>query len=171
MSFGCNRCVLELHAIAGNDGTGGGRFEVAMTAQERNRFLNGVRYSTKMYYNMLGHVNAESSDCSRAVDRESIHEAIRSSVGFAKLNRIVFQVLEGWMEKELRQQLEWSAASKAENAVHEWQHVLATVLMQQGRLVESVALLEACLKHLQRVHGEDDLKTSQLTCCGMLCSS
>jgi len=31
--------------------------------------------------------------------------------------------------------------------------------------------LEACLKHLQRVHGEDDLKTCQLTCCGMLCSS
>ena len=50
-----------------------------------------------MYYDTLGRVNAETSDCSRALDRESIHEGIRRSVGFAKLSRAVFGVMEEWM--------------------------------------------------------------------------
>ena len=77
----CRRCVLELHAIARKKEEGGGRFAVAMTAQENERFLRGIRENYGEYYGMLGRVNAETSDCSRASDRESIHEGIRRSVG------------------------------------------------------------------------------------------
>ena len=64
-----------------------------MTAQENERFLRSIRKYYDQYYEMLGRVNAETSDCSRAEDRESIREGIRRSVGFAKLSRMVFGVM------------------------------------------------------------------------------
>ena len=70
--------MLELHAIAVKKAEGGGRFEVAMTAPEKRRFLDGI------------------SD-----DRESIHAGIRDSVGFGALGRMVFGVMEGRMVEEL----------------------------------------------------------------------
>jgi hypothetical protein len=92
-----------LHAIASKkEEGGGGRFAVAMTAQENERFLTGIQADHSQYYSMLGRVNAETSECSRASDRESIHEGIRRSVGFAKLSRMLFRVMEGWMEEKLR---------------------------------------------------------------------
>ena len=45
------RCVLELHAIAAKKEEGGGEFAVAMTAEERLRFLRGIDSSFKEYYN------------------------------------------------------------------------------------------------------------------------
>jgi hypothetical protein len=92
------RCVLELHAIAAKKEEGGGGFAVAMTAEERRRFLRGIKSNFKEYYTILGTVNAETSECSRPADRSSIHDSIRSSVGFGMLSRMVLGVLEKWME-------------------------------------------------------------------------
>ena len=82
--------MLELHAIAVKKAEGGGRFEVAMTAREKRRFLDGISCDTGAYYNMLGRVNVERSECWRAADRDSIHARIRGSVGFAALGRMMF---------------------------------------------------------------------------------
>ena len=141
----CCRCVLELHAIASKKEEGGGRFAVAMTAQENERFLRGIREDYGEYYGMLGRVNAETSECSRASDRESIHEGIRRSVGFAKLSRMVFGVMEGWMEEQLRRQAAASAAAGEESAI-QWDTTLATVLGLQGRHAEAAEINEAVLK-------------------------
>jgi hypothetical protein len=151
----CCRCVLELHAIASKKEEGGGRFAVAMTAQENERFLRGIRENHGEYYGMLGRVNAETSDCSRASDRESIHEGIRRSVGFAKLSRMVFGVMEGWMEERLRGQAAASAAAGDESEAMYWKHVLAIMLSKQGRHDEAVVLYEAVLTHRLRVLPEN----------------
>ena len=151
----CCRCVLELHAIASKKEEGGGRFAVAMTAQENERFLRGIRKDYGEYYGMLGRVNAETSECSRASDRESIHEGIRRSVGFAKLSRMVFGVMEGWMEERLRGQAAASAAAGDESEAMDWKEVLAAMLLKQGRSGEAVVLFEASLTHQRRVLPEN----------------
>ena len=152
----CCRCVLELHAIASKKEEGGGRFAVAMTAQENERFLRGIRKDYGEYYGMLGRVNAETSECSRASDRESIHEGIRRSVGFAKLSRMVFGVMEGWMEERLRGQATASAAAGDESEAMDWKQVFAAMLLKQGRYEEAVVLFEAVLTHRRRLLPEND---------------
>ena len=147
--------MLELHAIASKKEEGGGRFAVAMTAQENQRFLRGVRVDFKAYYNMLGRVNAETSDCSRAADRESIHEGIRRSVGFEKLSRMVFGVMEGWMEERLRGQAAASAAAGDEEGAMGFNVSLANILIDQGRHDEAVVICEAVLKYKLRVLSEN----------------
>jgi hypothetical protein len=147
--------VLELHAIASKKEEGGGRFAVAMTAQENERFLRGIRKDYDEYYGMLGRVNAETSECSRASDRESIHEGIRRSVGFGKLSRMVFGVMEGWMEEQLRRQVAASAAAGDELGAMAWNASLANILLQQGRQDEAVVIWEADLKYRRRVLPEN----------------
>ncbi len=147
--------MLELHAIASKKEEGGGRFAVAMTAQENQRFLRGIRVDFQAYYNMLGRVNAEASDCSRAADRESIHEGIRRSVGFGKLSRMVFRVMEGWMEERLRGQAAASAAEGDEKGAMVWNDTLAAIFLDQGRYDETVVIHEAVLKYRRRVLPEN----------------
>ena len=151
----CCRCVLELHASASTKEEGGGRFAVAMTAQENERFLKRIHKDYGEYYGMLGRVNAETSDCSRASDRESIHEGIRRSVGFGKLSRMVFGVMEGWMEERLRGQAAASAAAGDEERAMNWNATLAGILMDQGRRDEAVVIHEAVLKFRRRVLHEN----------------
>ncbi len=145
------RCVLELHAIAAKKEEGGGEFAVAMTAEERLRFLRGINVDFKEYYKMLGTVNAETSQCSRPDDRASIHDSIRSSVGFGKLSRMVFGVLEDWMEGQLR----GKAASCEEAGEYEeasqWNQTLALVLSQQGRHADALAMGKEVLEFRRRV--------------------
>ena len=126
-----------------------------MTAQENQRFMTGIRHDHKQYYSMLGRVNAEASDCSRAADRESIHEGIRCSVGFGKLSRMVFGVMEGWMEERLRGQAAASAAAGDEEGAMDWNETLAAILIDQGRHDEAVVIWEAVLKSRRRVLPEN----------------
>jgi tetratricopeptide (TPR) repeat protein len=142
----CCRCVLELHAIACKNEEGGGRFAVAMTATEHQRFLKNISTDAKRYYIMLGSVNAETSDCSRAEDRESIHAGIRETVGFVKLSRMVFGVMEGWMEETIRRQLAACTATLEKQNAIVWRSVLAEVYHEQGRNLEAVELYEEILE-------------------------
>jgi hypothetical protein len=140
------RCVLELHAIAAKKEEGGGEFEVAMTAEERLRFLRGIKSSSMEYYTMLGTVNAETSECSRPADCASIHDGIRSSVGFGKLSRMVFGVLEEWMEGQLRgKAASCEEAGKDAEAI-DWNNTLGLVLSQQGRHADALAMFERVLE-------------------------
>ena len=147
--------MLELHAIASKKEEGGGRFAVAMTAQENQRFLTGIQADYKQYYSMLGRVNAEASECSRAADRESIHEGIRCSVGFGKLSRMVFGVMEGWMEERLRGQAAASASAGDEEGAMGLNVALAAILVDQGRFDETVVIYEAAFKYRRRVLPEN----------------
>jgi hypothetical protein len=145
------RCVLEVHAIAAKKEEGSGEFAVSMTAGERQRFLQGIKANPGEYYTMLGTVNAERSDCSRPADRASIHHGIRSSVGFARLSRMVFRVLEEWMEGQLRAQAALCEEAGGEAEAMEWKGTLAQVLGDQGRHEEALAMQKNVLDFRCRV--------------------
>jgi hypothetical protein len=167
------RCVLELHAIAARRAEGGGEFAVAMTADERARFLQGIRADFKEYYNMLGTVNAEASECSRPADRASIHESICSSVGFVKLSRMVFGVLEEWMEGQLRAQAASCEETGEDEEAMRWTATLASVLSDQGRHSDALAMQERVLEFYRRVLPENHLdigegRVGSCTACGVL---
>ncbi len=150
------RCVLELHAIAAKKEEGGGEFAVAMTAEERLCFLRGIKTDVKEYYTMLGTVNAEASECSRPTDRASIHDSIRSSVGFGKLSRMVFGVLEEWMEGQLRVKSALCEEAGEYEEVVEWNQIIALVLFKQGRHADALPMFERVLEFQRRVLPADD---------------
>ena len=147
--------MLELHAIAAKKAEGVGEFAVAMTAEERRRFLRGIRADYREYYKMLGTVNAETSECSRGADRDSIHEAIRGSVGFGRLSRMVFGVLEEWMQGQLEAEASSCVEAEREEEAMEWTTTLALVLSDQGRHDDALAMRERVLEFSRRVLPEN----------------
>ena len=147
--------MLELHAIAAKKAEGGGIFAVAMIGEERQRFLDGINRDAGAYYTMLGRVNAARSTCSRPADQESIHAGIRGSVGFVALSRLVFGVMEEWMESEMRQQVSVKLAAGDEEGAMGWNETLSLVLGEQGRHADALALREKVLEFRRRVLPED----------------
>jgi hypothetical protein len=132
-----------------------------MTGEERRRFLDGIGRDYGAYYTMLGSVNAERSTCSRPADRDSIHAGIRGSVGFAALNRMLFGVMEKWMEGEMRQQIAARLLAGDEEGAMRWTGILALVLWKQGSRANSLVLQEKVLQFRRRVLPEDHPHTGE----------
>ena len=147
--------MLELHAIAEKKAEGEGEFAMCMTSEESVRFLRGINGNPKEYYNMLGTVNAERSDCSRPADRVSIHDGIRSSVGFVRLSRMVFGVLEEWMEGQLRTQALKYREAGAKIEAMQCINTLALVLCEEGRNEEALSILKRVLEFRRRALPAD----------------
>jgi tetratricopeptide (TPR) repeat protein len=153
-------CVLELHAIAEKRASGGGDFAMAFTRMEKDRFVDIIRRDTGAYYRMLGTLNPEKSTCSRPDDRERIHASIRESVGFVTLSRMIFRVLEEWMERELCSQAAASVAACREEEEMSWNSALATILFDQGRYAEALVLRKTILEYRQRVMPDNHAEMS-----------
>ena len=148
------RCVLELHAIAKKKNEGGGEFAVAMTTEERLRFLQGI-VNHGEYNKMLGTVNAETSGCSRIDDRRIIHDCIREKIGFGQLNRMVIGVIEEWMDEQLQAQVAVCEKAGKEMEVMKWKATRANFLSDQGRHNGALALKEQVLELCRRILPND----------------
>jgi Flp pilus assembly protein TadD len=144
-------CVLELHAIAVQKTQGVGEFAVAMTDEQEARFLQDIGDDIRQYQNMLSTIDVEKSDCSRRCDRDSIHEGIRATVGFAQLSRMVFGVL----EERIRGQIETKALSCAESGNYmqamQWNEILGVMMEKHGLVNQAIAIQERLLDLKRRV--------------------
>jgi hypothetical protein len=76
-------------------------------------------------------------------------------VGFGKLSRMVFGVLEEWMEGQLRAQVASCEEAGEDVEVMKWNQTLALVLLQQGRHADALAMGERALEFLRRVLPAD----------------
>jgi hypothetical protein len=81
--------------------------------------------------------------------------SIRGSVGFAKLSRMVFGVLEEWMEGQLRAQVASCEESGKDKEAMAWTATLAIVLTDQGRHSDALAMRERVLEFKRRVLPEN----------------
>ncbi len=143
--------MLELHAIAAKKEQSGATFAVAMTREEQRRFVSGMSSDVEgAYLGMLGRVNSETSECSRPSDQESIHAAIRDTVGFGKLNRMLFEVMECWAEGQLRERADEEMAVGNVVKAMKCNQVLASFLKQQGKYEDALLLEKQILELFQQ---------------------
>ena len=85
-------CVLELFLCNSTNGT----FNVAVSASERQKFLDDIQDPRK-FYRMLSRVQVERSNCGKPKDRADILGAVKDHVGFDNLDSAVLRQLEAWM--------------------------------------------------------------------------
>ncbi len=121
-------CVLELGHCARKSC----RFDVAFTAEERSRFLAAIRADASCLLGVIDNVNSMKSDCSRPSDRIAILKGIEDSIGFTKLDRMVFEVLDRWQLKTLGEQAHACESAGLEHA--SWFNSLGRMYFEQGRI-------------------------------------
>ncbi len=124
-------CLYELYACCSS----GSRFSVAFPPCERARFIAEIVASGDAFFDMLGKVNTEKSECSRATDRQRIFSAVQSLAGgFSALDRGVLSTMTEWLSSILG---------------------LACIHVEQGQFDRARQLHEECLSKRRAVHGAD----------------
>lgn len=121
-------CVLELGHCARKNC----KFDVAFTAEERARFLKAIRHDATCLFDVIANVNSMKSSCSRPEDRIAILNGISVSIGFTKLDRMVFEVLDRWQLQALSSQAHMCEVEGAEHA--SWFNSLGRMHYEQGRI-------------------------------------
>jgi tetratricopeptide (TPR) repeat protein len=135
------RCVLELHAISQKISEGAGRFEITMPSSSRDSFLQATHSRYDMYFMLLSNVDTEYSVCSREKDRESIHKAIKDSIGFHGLNRSIYDVISQWIIEQMKSHIN-DLKDNPLNVVPRMND-LGTILNQMGRHEEALHTLKS----------------------------
>jgi hypothetical protein len=145
-------CLIELFACRNSES----HFGVAFPPAERVRFLDQITQRPAAFYDMLGKVNTEKSECSRDTDRERIFAAVRGLYGgFSGLDRSVLSTMTEWLEQQLEQEISVAAASGQEDMECRMMYALAEIFRRKGDYDHALPLFEECLAKRKRVLGED----------------
>jgi hypothetical protein len=127
------------------------RFEIAMSAKEREKFIKDVVYDPEGIINtMLSVINAEKSTVFSPQDEDRILEVIRKEVGFYEINSLIFEQLREWVIGIAKKELE---INQDEERHADLLHMLGMLYKGQGNYQASQPLLEEALEKRRATLG------------------
>lgn len=104
-------CLFELYCTVEGNCT----FEVAMSKAEMQSFADGILQNAhESVAAMLSNIDCKRSQASKLSDRDLIFLTVQSSVGFDKINSMVFDRLRTWMIAMTEQFIEQSKSASDE---------------------------------------------------------
>ncbi|KAG9408758.1 Kinesin light chain 3 [Aphanomyces cochlioides] len=127
-------CVFEVYASVVENA----RFEIAMGRSQKASFLQDIQ-DDGAFFKMLSTIQSEKSETTIPSDRDNIFQLIRDEVGFVKLDRMVFEVLEKWMLRTVDQQIKQAADVLSRAG---WLMVKGSLLRKKGQYVEAVDIYQ-----------------------------
>ncbi|KAJ3287183.1 Kinesin light chain 3 [Borealophlyctis nickersoniae] len=141
-------CVFELYACKCD-------FAIALPPRHTPAFRTSLRDNPEAFNNTLATIKSANSIAFKKSDQLTIHKAIRKTVGFSALDRMVLSVLFNWMVSTLRSHilLTEKAGDEVEHAI--WLSSLAILFMDQGSYEEAEPLCVDSLEIFRRVLGGD----------------
>ncbi|KAJ3119198.1 Kinesin light chain 3 [Physocladia obscura] len=112
-------CVYEIYASVNSNS----KFYVALPPQEQEAFVESILMNNVAFYEILKYSSSEVSRCRHKTDQNAIFNVIRESIGFFKLDKLVFSTFFDWIVNLSKQRL---AAVSSEEGKCEWLGVLGT---------------------------------------------
>ncbi|EQC42281.1 hypothetical protein SDRG_00020 [Saprolegnia diclina VS20] len=132
-------CVFEVYVAI----SVGASFDVALApTQADSFFLDMANDDIDAFYEMLGSINSKNARATVATDKTNIDAVIAAEVGFPTLDRMVFAVLENWMQSALRARIDKSQGSLD---VAKYNYALAGLLCHQCHFDAALAPCETAL--------------------------
>jgi hypothetical protein len=142
-------CIFEAYCTVITES----RFEIAMSAKERDDFLkNTISDPVGTINTMLGKINAENSTSFLPEDKDHIFEVILKEVGFSKINSLVFEQLRQWVIGVAKKELEMNQDEKRRPGLL---RMLGLLYRGQGNYQASQPLLEEALEKCKATLGDD----------------
>jgi tetratricopeptide (TPR) repeat protein len=147
-------CLWELYCTAQTQS----KFEVAMTGSARMHFINDVLVDNNQSIGrMLSQIDVKNSECFKPEDRERIFEAIKNTVGFSELNRMVFEKLRDWVLYAMRDEM-----TKDNNSTDAmYMNALAGLYKGQAEYTEAEPLYVRCIELRKESLGDHHPDTLQ----------
>ncbi|KAJ3283350.1 Kinesin light chain 3 [Rhizoclosmatium sp. JEL0117] len=94
-------CLFEIYATAVTQSN----FYVAMTVSEESKFLVKLMDDITSFQQIFSNVNILKTQSFNPSDRDAIFDVIQKTVGFSKLDQLVFQKLTQWMGGTITKEL------------------------------------------------------------------
>ncbi|KAJ3130654.1 Kinesin light chain 3 [Physocladia obscura] len=86
-------CVYEIYASVKSNS----KFYVALPPNEQETFIESIMADNLTFYEILKYSNSEVSHCQHQSDQDEIFNVIRRSIGFSKLDQLVFSTFFNWI--------------------------------------------------------------------------
>jgi tetratricopeptide (TPR) repeat protein len=142
-------CLFELYCIADMSH---GKFEVAMSKLEQAKFLDVISADPEGEIGRMSAViDCEKSESINPEDRDSIFATVRRVVGFATINKMIFEQLRQWMvtvtETAINQEV-------AEDRKLLFEFTLAQICHNQGKYSKAEPVYLSCLEKRKALFGE-----------------
>ncbi|KAJ3076659.1 Kinesin light chain 3 [Rhizoclosmatium hyalinum] len=146
-------CLFEIYATAVTQSN----FHVAMTVSEESKFLVKLMDDITSFQQIFSNVNILETQSFNLSDRDAIFDVIQKTVGFSKLDQLVFQKLTQWMGGTITKELLKHNDDKV--VAFKLAHALGNFFALQGQVGGAVMILEEALKEAVRIYGMDDENT------------
>ena len=108
------------------------------------------------FYDMLGKVSTEKSECSREEYRQRIFAAVRGlDGGFSGLDRSVLSTMTEWLQRQLQEEAAGALAAGQTDVECRMMNALASLFQNMGEYDRALPLYEECLAKRKRVLGDE----------------
>ncbi|KAI8620354.1 hypothetical protein BC830DRAFT_1164628 [Chytriomyces sp. MP71] len=141
-------CIFEIYACVATRSL----FHVAMTPKQRDKFMTTLRNEPDRFHGILANTSCERSEAFKPSDKESIFSVIRATIGFTKLDQMVFSTFANWTEEQMKQRIADTARNEIEST--DWQCALAGFYKLQGKLYQAEVIYRRCLEMHTYIFGE-----------------
>lgn len=162
-------CIFEIYATADTNS----RFEIAMSKTDQAQFLRDIEEDVQLHMDiMLSKIDSANSECWFPADRDAIHDVVRRTVGFSRLNAMVFEQLRLWVIRVASKALEEAKKHEVggENGEEEKNkeakekrarlaYTLALLYHGQGKYNEAQPLFEIYVNECSELYGAENEET------------
>lgn len=144
-------CLFELYCTAVTQS----RFEVAMSHRQSGAFFAAMFDDCDgQMKKMMATIDCERSECFKPEDRQRIFDVVRSSVGFAGINALVYEQLQKWVvdttEKELAN-VDVADVIRKMNL----RSILGMIYVIQGQVAKAKSLMASQVAESASVYGQE----------------
>jgi len=133
-------------------------FDIALGEKGRNQFLEDVRKSSveESINQMLASIRSEKSQCFKEEDRRAIFSAIEASVGFLKIDSMLFEQYRDWVITVGMDAL--ADCNEAIERLHLLE-LIGSLYRGQGKYKEAYPFLKVCFDKRKSTLGMDHPNT------------
>jgi len=158
-------CLWEIYCTA----VTGARLHLAMRPQALQEFKTALLASFDTVQTALSRVDVSQSTAFHRADQDMIHNEIKRTIGFIKMNELVQTRLMHWLMETAKKELDGMKTLTEPESVADRRRLqanLAQMLRERGNVVDAEELLRDLVAELEEKLGKDDLTT--LSCSNQL---
>ncbi|KAH9104106.1 hypothetical protein LEN26_010297 [Aphanomyces euteiches] len=125
------------------------RFELAMSRNEKQAFIEDMKSDAFPYLDKLSHINCAKCEASKRMDRTKI-ERIIAPVGYPNLDKMIYKCMNEWIQSSIDQQIRIARRDKDSTKLATWLEIKGRFHTEQKDLEKA----EACFAEAHGLYNE-----------------
>lgn len=145
-------CIWELYCTISTNSS----FEIAMSAQQKEKFINEIGSCHEQFNQLLVNINSENSEAWKLEDKQRIHQVVKDNIGFNQMNSLIFQTIQQWMIQTVKKSIKEVSSNNKKKEELSLTSILGSLYFELSDYKEALIILEPCYYQLRQFFNEDN---------------